>query len=117
LLVEVKEYASHVLSELLVEESELERDDGETPGKPIDMGNVDAFGDDILWGIEQRTKNIQMKYSDGLWICIGSEIIESEILGSTASTWGRSIFMFLISLLKGWRVGGKGEQAASSKAR
>jgi hypothetical protein len=52
LLVEVNEYASHSLLELLVEEIELEREGGERPGKPIDMGELDAFGDDILWGID-----------------------------------------------------------------
>ena len=50
LLVEAKENASHVLElELLVDEKELERDpEDEALDQPIDMGELDAFGEAMV---------------------------------------------------------------------
>jgi hypothetical protein len=44
----VNENASQVLHALLVEEMELEREDGDRPGKPIDIGEENAFGEDMV---------------------------------------------------------------------
>jgi Leu/Phe-tRNA-protein transferase len=49
LLVDTNENASHVLLALLVEENELERDPGEELlDQPIDMGELNAFGDAMM---------------------------------------------------------------------
>jgi hypothetical protein len=48
LLVDTKEYASHVLLELHVEEKELEREEGEPLDQPIDMGELDALGEAMM---------------------------------------------------------------------
>lgn len=51
LLVETNEYSSQMLPELVVLENEPEREDvevGEAPGQPIDIGELDAFGEDMM---------------------------------------------------------------------
>lgn len=60
LLVETNEYSSQMLLELVVLENDPEREDveeevGEAPGQPIDIGELDAFGEDIVVSAEFGT--------------------------------------------------------------